>query len=49
MFANVIAEGFGEDKVLTSHIGVAYSAGLSKNGSWSDPDAVFPIMKVLHV
>lgn len=39
-------EGFGEDKVLTSHIGVAYSSGLSKNKSWSDPDAVYPIMKV---
>jgi beta-glucosidase-like glycosyl hydrolase len=32
--------------VLTSHLGVAYSSGLSKNGSWSDPDAVVPVMKV---
>ncbi|KAJ4861462.1 fibronectin type III-like domain-containing protein [Trichoderma breve] len=40
-----VQEGFGEDKVLTSHIGVAYSSGLSKNKSWSDPDAVYPIMK----
>ena len=39
-------EDFGEDKILTSHIGAAYSSGLSKNKSWSDPDAVFPIMKV---
>ncbi|PTB61683.1 glycoside hydrolase family 3 protein [Trichoderma citrinoviride] len=38
-------EDFGEDKILTSHIGAAYSSGLSKNKSWSDPDAVFPIMK----
>lgn len=42
-------EGFGEDKVLTSHIGVAYSSGLSKNKSWSDPDAVYPIMKVRFI
>ena len=40
-------EAFGEDKILTSLIGVAYSSGLSKNGSWAEPDAVFPIMKVL--
>ncbi|OAA82592.1 glycoside hydrolase family 3 protein [Akanthomyces lecanii RCEF 1005] len=40
-----VQEGFGEDKVLTSHMGVAYSSGLSKNGSWHDDDAVFPIMK----
>ena len=40
------AEAFGEDMVLTSHIGVAYSSGLSKNKTWSDPDAVFPVMKV---
>ncbi|KAM0254386.1 hypothetical protein ACHAQJ_006855 [Trichoderma viride] len=40
-----VQETFGEDKVLTSHIGVAYSSGLSKNKSWSDPDAVYPIMK----
>ncbi|KKP03542.1 glycosyl hydrolase family 3 N terminal domain-containing protein [Trichoderma harzianum] len=40
-----VQEGFGEDKVLTSHIGVAYSSGLSKNKSWSGPDAVYPIMK----
>lgn len=38
-------EAWGEDKVLTSHMGVAYSSGLSKNGSWSDPDAVVPVMK----
>ncbi|KAL6874828.1 glycoside hydrolase family 3 protein [Trichoderma novae-zelandiae] len=40
-----VQETFGEDKVLTSHIGVAYSSGLSKNKSWADPDAVYPIMK----
>ncbi|KAK6069117.1 glycosyl hydrolase family 3 N terminal domain-containing protein [Seiridium cupressi] len=38
-------EAWGEDKVLTSHMGVAYSSGLSKNGSLSEPDAVVPIMK----
>lgn len=38
-------EAWGEDKLLTSHMGVAYSAGLSKNGSWSEPDAVVPVMK----
>lgn len=38
-------EAWGEDKVLTSHMGVAYSSGLSKNNSWSDPDAVVPVMK----
>ncbi|KAK0640026.1 Periplasmic beta-glucosidase [Lasiodiplodia hormozganensis] len=38
-------EAWGEDKVLTSHMGVAYASGLSKNGSWSDPDAVAPVMK----
>ncbi|KAI1139968.1 glycoside hydrolase family 3 protein [Hypoxylon sp. FL0543] len=38
-------EAWGEDKVLTSHMGVAYSSGLSKNGSWSEPDAVVPILK----
>lgn len=26
-------------------MGVAYSSGLSKNSSWSDPDAVVPVMK----
>ncbi|KAF2137510.1 glycoside hydrolase family 3 protein [Aplosporella prunicola CBS 121167] len=38
-------EAWGEDKVLTSHMGVAYASGLSKNGSWSDPDAVVPVIK----
>ncbi|KUI67083.1 Xylan 1,4-beta-xylosidase [Cytospora mali] len=38
-------EAWGEDKVLTSHMGVALTSGLSKNGSWSDPDAVMPVMK----
>lgn len=38
-------EAWGEDYILTSHMGVAYASGLSKNGSWSDPDAVVPVMK----
>lgn len=38
-------EAWGEDKVLTSHMGVAHCSGLSKNGSWSDPDAVVPVVK----
>ncbi|KAI1865549.1 uncharacterized protein JN550_008306 [Neoarthrinium moseri] len=40
-----LQEAWGEDKILTSHMGVAYSSGLSKNGSLSEPDAVAPIMK----
>ncbi|KAJ6579657.1 glycoside hydrolase family 3 protein [Mycena vulgaris] len=40
-----VQEAWGEDFVLTSHMGVAYSSGLSKNGSWSDPDAVVPVVK----
>ncbi|RYC63267.1 hypothetical protein CHU98_g2935 [Xylaria longipes] len=38
-------QAWGEDKILTSHMGMAYSSGLSKNGSWSDPDAVVPVLK----
>ncbi|KAI0852011.1 glycoside hydrolase family 3 protein [Daldinia vernicosa] len=38
-------QAWGEDKVLTSHLGVAFSRGLSKNGSWSEPDAVVPVVK----
>ncbi|KAI0096245.1 glycoside hydrolase family 3 protein [Nemania sp. FL0031] len=38
-------EAWGEDKILTSYMGVAYSSGLSKNGSWADPDAVVPVLK----
>ncbi|KAF8193226.1 glycoside hydrolase family 3 protein [Mycena galopus ATCC 62051] len=38
-------EAWGEDFVLTSHMGVAYASGLSKNSSWADPDAVVPVMK----
>ncbi|KAI9659117.1 MAG: hypothetical protein M1821_002077 [Bathelium mastoideum] len=38
-------EAWGEDMVLTSHMGVAYASGLSKNSSWSDSDAVAPVMK----
>ncbi|CRG83500.1 beta-glucosidase [Talaromyces islandicus] len=38
-------EAWGEDMVLTSYMGVAYASGLSKNSTWSDPDAVVPVMK----
>ena len=38
-------EDWGEDHILTSHLGVAFSSGLSKNGSWSDKDAVVPVIK----
>ncbi|KAF2706004.1 glycoside hydrolase family 3 protein [Pleomassaria siparia CBS 279.74] len=38
-------ENWGEDKVLTSHMGIAFSAGLSKNGSWAEQDAIVPVMK----
>ncbi|KAF2467159.1 glycoside hydrolase family 3 protein [Lindgomyces ingoldianus] len=38
-------EGWGEDKILTSHMGVAFASGLSKNGSWANADAVVPVMK----
>ena len=38
-------EDWGEDYVLTSHMGVAYASGLSKNKSWARPDAVVPVMK----
>ncbi|CAJ2506689.1 Uu.00g078750.m01.CDS01 [Anthostomella pinea] len=38
-------EAWGEDKLLTSFMGIAYSSGLSKNGSWAEPDAVVPVMK----
>ncbi|KAA1475400.1 glycoside hydrolase family 3 protein [Dentipellis sp. KUC8613] len=40
-----VQEGLGEDFVLTTHMGVAYASGLSKNSSWSEPDAVIPVMK----
>ncbi|KAK0205764.1 glycoside hydrolase family 3 protein [Desarmillaria ectypa] len=40
-----VQEAWGEDFVLTSHMGVAFSSGLSKNGSWGDPDAIVPVMK----
>ncbi|KAJ5382055.1 beta-glucosidase [Penicillium cataractarum] len=41
-----VQEDWGEDFVLTSHMGVAFSSGLSKNSTWSDHDAVVPVMKV---
>ncbi|KAJ5737858.1 beta-glucosidase [Penicillium malachiteum] len=40
-----VQEDWGEDMVLTSHMGVAFASGLSKNSTWGDPDAVIPIMK----
>ncbi|KAF8917429.1 glycoside hydrolase family 3 protein [Mucidula mucida] len=40
-----VQEAWGEDFVLTSHMGVAFASGLSKNSSWADPDAVVPVMK----
>jgi beta-glucosidase-like glycosyl hydrolase len=40
-----LQEAWGEDMLLTSYMGVAMSSGMSKNGSWSDPDAVVPVMK----
>jgi len=40
-----LQEAWGEDMLLTSHMGVAMSRGMSKNGSWSDNDAVVPVMK----
>lgn len=42
-------EDWGEDMVLTSHMGVAFASGLSKNSTWSDPDAVIPVMKVCAI
>jgi beta-glucosidase-like glycosyl hydrolase len=41
-----VQEAWGEDFVLTSHMAVAYASGLSKNSTWSDPDAVVPVVKV---
>ncbi|KAK5114361.1 hypothetical protein LTR62_002613 [Meristemomyces frigidus] len=38
-------EDWGEDHIFTSHMGVAYASGLSKNSSWDRPDAVVPVMK----
>ncbi|KAK3677369.1 hypothetical protein LTR78_002907 [Recurvomyces mirabilis] len=38
-------EDWGEDHIFTSHMGVAYASGLSKNSSWSQQDAVVPVMK----
>ncbi|KAL0958394.1 hypothetical protein HGRIS_000535 [Hohenbuehelia grisea] len=40
-----VQENFGEDVLLTSHMGVAYALGLSKNRSYASPDAVTPVMK----
>jgi beta-glucosidase-like glycosyl hydrolase len=38
-------EDWGEDHILTSHMGVAYASGLSKDSSWNRPDAVVPVVK----
>ncbi|KAJ7751491.1 glycoside hydrolase family 3 protein [Mycena maculata] len=38
-------EAWGEDFVHTALMGVAYASGLSKNGSWAEPDAVAPVLK----
>jgi hypothetical protein len=38
-------ENWGEDKILTAHMGVAFSSGLSKNGTWADDNAVVPVVK----
>uniref|UniRef100_A0A2D3UNX0 xylan 1,4-beta-xylosidase n=1 Tax=Ramularia collo-cygni TaxID=112498 RepID=A0A2D3UNX0_9PEZI len=38
-------EDWGEDHILTSHMGVAYASGMSKNGTLGDADAVAPVMK----
>ncbi|KAM0414654.1 hypothetical protein ACHAPT_013498 [Fusarium lateritium] len=40
-----ITETYGEDYVLVSHMGVAYSSGLSKNGTLSVSDAALPVVK----
>lgn len=39
------AEDWGEDHILTSHMGVAYASGMSKNGALGESDAVAPVMK----
>lgn len=31
--------------MLTTHVGVSYASGLSKNSTWSSSDAVAPVMK----
>ncbi|RDW61408.1 glycoside hydrolase family 3 protein [Coleophoma crateriformis] len=40
-----VQEAWGEDMLLTSKMGVAMASGMSKNGSWADPDAVAPVVK----
>ena len=41
----IVQEAWGEDMLLTSHMGVAMASGLSRNGSWDRPDAVAPVVK----
>lgn len=38
-------ENWGEDKILTSHMGIAFASGMSHNGSWAEHDAVVPVVK----
>ncbi|KAF7289794.1 Glycoside hydrolase family 3 protein [Mycena indigotica] len=40
-----VQEAWGEDYVHTALMGIQFARGLSKNGSWADPDAVVPVMK----
>jgi beta-glucosidase-like glycosyl hydrolase len=40
-----VQEGWGEDMMLTSQMGVAMASGMSKNGSWADHDAIVPVVK----
>ena len=41
--SEVVQEAWGEDMLLTSHMGVAMASGMSKNSSWDRPDAVVPV------
>lgn len=40
-----VQEAWGEDMLLTSHMGVAMSRGLSRDGNWSRSDSVVPVVK----
>ena len=40
-----VQEGWGEDVLLTSQMGVAMASGLSKDGQWGSWDAVVPVVK----
>lgn len=43
----IVQEAWGEDMLLTSHLGVAIASGMSKNSSWDRPDAVAPVSNPL--